>query len=307
MAYSFRDLHWSKDIPVREYLLPKTLSEALDMLAEHDGGARVVAGGTDVVPQLRKRQLQVNALVDISRLPNMNHIEQNGEFIRMGGLVTHAQTAASPLIRKYAGLLASGASWVGSPQIRNIATVAGNLISGQPAADTSIPLLALDASVTLASKDGERSVPLSRFFMGIGKTALDPSREILVEIRFRALASNQGGAYLRLGKRRALVLPMLVAAMVVTVDPERRLFTDAAIAFGPVAPTPYRAINAEERLRGRPVTEEVLAEAGDAALQECTPRDSCLRGSCDYRCEMARVFVRRGVKQALRESGFDWL
>ena len=307
MAYSFRDLHWSKDISVRQYLLPQTLSEALDMLAEYDGRARVVAGGTDVIPLLRKGKLKVDALVDISRIPNMNYIEKEGEYIRLGGLVSHAQAAASPVIQKYANLLACGASWVGSPQIRNIATISGNLVNGQPAADTSIPLLALDASVTVASREGERNVPLSRFFLGIGKTDVDPAREILVQISFKAMGPNQGGCYLRLGKRRALVLPMLVAGVVITIDPEQRLFTDAALAFGPVAPTPYRAKNAEDLLRGHPITEEVLAKAGDAAFQECTPRDSCLRGSCDYRCEMARVFVRRGVKKALQEAGFRGL
>ena len=145
MEPAFKELHWARDIPVKEYLLPGSLSEALDMLDHFKGRARVIAGGTDVIPELRRRDLQVKALVDISRLPGLNAIEKAGRHIILGGLVTHGQVASSPLIREKAGLLADGAAAVGSPQIRNIATVAGNLVSGRPAADTSIPLLALGA------------------------------------------------------------------------------------------------------------------------------------------------------------------
>ena len=231
------------------------------MLERFKGKARVIAGGTDVIPELRRRDLQAKALVDISRLPGLNAIKKDGRHIILGGLVTHGQVASSPLIREKAGLLADGAAAVGSPQIRNIATVAGNLVSGRPAADTSIPLLALEASVTIASKKGERVVPLTEFFVSVGKTVLDPSREVLTHIRFQGLQPDQGGCYLRLSKRRALTLPVLVAAAVVTVDSTARVFKKAAIALGPVAPTPFRARESEAGLKGAPLSREAIQKA----------------------------------------------
>ncbi len=304
MSHTFKDLHWAKEIPLNTYLVPRSLTEALDMLAEYRGKARVIAGGTDVIPQMRHRDFEVEALVDITRLPGMDLIEEEGDEVFLGGIVTHAQVASSPLIKEKAGLLAEGAARVGSPQIRNIATVAGNVVSGQPAADTSIPLLALNARVTIASREGDRTLPLTDFFLGIGKTALDSSKEILTRIRFKALGENEGGCYLRLSKRQALALPMLVCSCVVRVEPENRVIEEASIALGPVAPTPFRATQAEAKLRNAPITRETLDAASDISMGECTPRDSLLRGSCEYREEMVKVFVRRSLKGALEQAGF---
>jgi carbon-monoxide dehydrogenase medium subunit len=263
----------------------------------------VVAGGTDVIPQLRARKVATAALVDITGLPGMDVLERSGDTISLGGAVTHAQVAASPVIGQGAGLLARGAASVGSPQIRNQGTVAGNLVSGQPAADTSIPLLALDAWVTIVSSSGERVVPLTDFFLAQGKTALDPCREILTRIQFNALVPGQGGSYQRLAKRRALALPMLVAAVVIGLDETRRNITRVGVALGPVAPIPTRAKRTEALLLGARVSPLVVEAAAKLAMEESNPRDSCLRGSCDYRREMVMVFVRRGLTQALAQAG----
>src|SRR5512139_3197331 len=165
MPQAFRDLHWRGDIFLKDYLVPETLPEALQMLANHKGRARVISGGTDVVVALRRREYEVDALVDISRIPGLARIEQQADNIVLGALVTHAQVERSALIKENAGLLASACAAMGSPQIRSIATVAGNLVSGQPAADASIPLLALSARVTITSAGGERVVPLADFFL----------------------------------------------------------------------------------------------------------------------------------------------
>jgi carbon-monoxide dehydrogenase medium subunit len=234
----------------------------------------------------------------------MKSIEENGERIVLGGLVTHASIASSPLVRKKAKLFADGAGCLGSPQIRNVATVAGNLVSGQPAADTSTPLLALDASVTIASKDGERVVPLTKFFLDTGKTILDCRREILTRIEFNALKEHHGCCYLRLSQRKALALPILVCGVLVKVDKKRRVIEEAAIALGPVAPIPFRATRVEERLRGSPVSKETIEAVGAIAMEESNPRDSLLRGSSLYRKEMAKVFVKRGLQKALAQVGF---
>ena len=303
MTLTFEDLHWAKDIQIQQYLQPKTLEEALEMLESFAGRARVIAGGTDVVPQLRGRDFEVEALVDVTCIPGMDGIETDGEDIVLGGMVTHAQVAASELIKEKAGLLSEGAGSVGSPQIRNIATIAGNLVSGQPAADASIPLLALDATVTIAGSKGVKNIPLSDFFLDTGKTVLDCTREILTKVQFRGLRKNEGGCYLRLAKRKALTLPMLVLAAVVDADMEKRIINRAAIAIGPVAPIPYRIRNVEEGLKGAPINDETFAEAANSGVLECSPRDSCLRGSCDYRQEMAKVFIKRGLNRAIAQIG----
>jgi len=304
MPHHFRDLHWRRDIPLKEYLLPRTLDEALDFLEKYNGRARVIAGGTDMIPQLRHRDLEVEALVDITCLPGMNAIEQIGDEILLGGLVTHAQAASSSLLQDKAGILCRGAGSVGSPQIRNIATVAGNLVSAHPAADTSIPLLALDASVTIASKEGERVVPLPEFFLDKGKTAMDCGREILTQIRFPAMGEHQGGCHLRLSKRRSLTISVLVLAAVVRIDPKKGIVREAALAMGPVAPVPFRASQTESVLKGAPVTEETIRKASETACEEARPVSSPVWGSAEYKKEMVRVFVRRGLRNAFREAGF---
>lgn len=304
MPHQFRDLHWRKDISVKEYLFPRTLGDALDLLEKYDGRALVIAGGTDVIPRLRHRDLEVEALVDITRLPELNAIEQKGNDILVGGLVTHAQAASSPLLRNKAAILCRGAGSVGSPQIRNIATVAGNLVSGHPAADTSIPLLALDATVTVASKEGERMVRLPEFFLDKGKTAMDCRREILTQIRFPAMDENQGGCHLRLSKRRSLTISVLVLAAVVGIDSRKGIVREAAIAMGPVASIPFRASRAEALLQGAPICEETIQKASETACMESRPVSSPVWGSAEYKKEMVRVFVRRGLRNAFRDAGF---
>jgi carbon-monoxide dehydrogenase medium subunit len=303
MECAFKDFHWGKEISIQQYLQPLTISEALEMLAAHRGKALIIAGGTDVIPLLRRGDLQADALIDITRLPHMNYIEADGESICMGGLVTHAQVCSSALVQERAGLLAEAAGALGSPQIRNVATVAGNLVSGQPAADTSIPLLALNARVKILSQAGEREVPLTQFFLDQGRTALDCGREILTQIRFPALQKNQGGCYLRLSMRKSLALPILAVATVVAIEPEKKTITNAAIALGPVAPTPFRASKTEARLQNAPVSQGSLEMAAQTAVEESNPRSSLLRGSMEYRKAMVKVFIRRGLSRALADAG----
>jgi aerobic carbon-monoxide dehydrogenase medium subunit len=305
MEYSLKDFHWGREIGIQRYLQPRSLPEALEMLAENRGKALAIAGGTDVIPLLRRGDLKADVLVDLMGLPQMKGIESDGEFISLGGLVTHAQVCSSSLIREKAGLLAEAAGALGSPQIRNVATIAGNLISGQPAADTAISLFALNAKVMIASQGGEREVPLNQFFLDQGKTVLDGRREIMTRVRFRGLGKNQGGCYLRLSQRKALALPILVLAAVVTVDPEKKTIQEAALALGPVAPTPFRASRTEVRLRGAAISGETFRMAAQSASEESSPRSSLLRGSAEYRQEMVKVFVHRALGRAVVNAGLD--
>ena len=290
---------YQKDMAWDEYLMPRSLDEALEILERYRGAARVIAGGTDIVPASRKGALEIKALVDISRIPGLNGIRLDGATVKIGPLVTHTETARSKVILKNGTALAEGASQLGSPQIRNIATVAGNIVNAQPGADTVIPLLALDGSITVRSRQSERCIPLAELFTDVGKTTIDSTREIVTEIAFPALGTREASAAIRLGKRKTLVLPILTVAIVIGVD-DKKTFAKARIAVGPVAKTPLRCKAAEKILLGSPVGDEVVKKAAAAAAKTANPRTSLIRGTSEYRKAMVAVLVERGIATALR-------
>ncbi len=283
---------------LEEYLSPASVKRALTILESYKGEARIVAGGTDLVPELKAGERKLKCLVDITGIKALQKIEEDGENIKLGACVTHRQAASSKLIREKANLLAEAASAVGSPLIRNQGTVAGNVINAQPAADTAVALFALDARVQVNNNSSTRLVPIADMYQGIGKCRVDSTSELVTAIYFRALNSNQGSAFVRLAQRKALALPMLNVAVVVTVADGR--FTDARIAIAPLAPAPFRSSKAEAVLKGAPVSRETMLRAAEAAQAEAQPRDSALRGSAEYRKEMVKVLVRRALEQAVK-------
>jgi CO/xanthine dehydrogenase FAD-binding subunit len=282
-----------------KYLVPASLDEALSMLEEYKGEARVIAGGTDLVPQLKNRERTVKCLVDVSRLPELKGIHRQDGVIRIGAAVTHQKLASSRLLREQASALAEGAAAVGSPQIRHMGTVGGNVVNAQPAADTAIPLLALDAEAEIASPGGARRESLEALYLRPGESKVDASSEILLALRFPATGQNQGSAFTRLAKRRSLSLPILNAAVVVHLNGDGRTMEDVRLALGPVSLTPFRARQAEAALRGQPYDEAVVDSALEIASQEAQPRTNPLRGSADYRRDMVRVLLRRALERAL--------
>lgn len=280
----------------KDYCTPATLSETLAILTRHAGAARVVAGCTDMSYLAHTGDLTVACAVDVTRIPELSRIAREGDDVVLGACVTHAQAAASPLVQEVAPLLAAACSAVGSPQIRNVGTIGGNIVNAQPAADSVIALLALDATVEVLSPEGSRVQPLSAAFAGPGQSTVDPRREVLTTVRFRALGPGQGSAFDRLARRRALALPILCVAVVATVAKGK--VARASIAMGPVAPTPARATAAETWLRGVTVTRETLDYAAQLAADEARPRSSALRGSSEFRKRMVRVLVRRALCEA---------
>ena len=282
-----------------KYLFPASVAEALSILAEYEGQARVIAGGTDLVPQLNKKERTVKCLVDLSRVAELKGIHDQGGVIRIGAGVTHQQIAASPLLRQKAAVLADGAAAVGSPQIRCMGTVGGNIVDAQPAADTAIPLLALGAEAEIASSDGVRRQPLEDLYVRPGVSKVDASAEIMVALRFPGLHGKRGSAFARLAKRRSLSLPILNAAAVVCLSDDGTIFEDVSLALGPVALTPFRARKAEEALRGQSVDGDAIVEAMETASAEAQPRTNPLRGSAEYRRDMVQVLLRRALERAV--------
>ncbi|MCS7062359.1 MAG: xanthine dehydrogenase family protein subunit M, partial [Anaerolineae bacterium] len=275
--------------------MPSTLEEAVVLLGRHSAdqhGARVIAGGTDLVLELERGLRRVGALIDISRLADQNRIwlDEAG-WLHLGPLATHADVVASSLCVERAFPLAQACREVGAPQIRNRGTVAGNLITASPANDTITPLMALGARVTLRSTRGSRVVPLDQFYLGVRRTVMQAD-EIMTDVAFPALnPATQAGAFLKLGLRQAQAIAIVNCAAVLTFDAAGRV-ADAAIALGAVAPTIVRATGAEAALRGQFLDERVIEQAAELARRAAVPIDD-VRAGADYRRRMTAVLVRR--------------
>ncbi len=282
------------------YYSVSSLDEALALLDEYGDRARVVAGGTDLIIEMERGQHpQLEVLIDITRVKGLDQISLHGSTIRLGPLVTHNHVVGSPLIRRRALPLAQ-ASWeVGAPQIRNRATIAGNLITASPANDTITPLIAMNAELTLASADGERSLALKDFYTGFRQTDLRPN-ELLSAISLPAFDEGERGVFLKLGLRRAQAISVVDVAVVLRWD-ESGAITSARIALGSVAATIISAPLAEDFLIGKVLTAESIAEAGRLASLSAKPIDD-IRGSAEYRSEMVKILVVRALRQLAQDE-----
>lgn len=276
------------------YFTVSSTDDAIRLLAEKGGRARIVAGATDLMLELeRGARPGVDTLIDISRVPGLDRIHlDEDDRIHLGALVTHNDAAASELVRTRGYPLARAAWEVGAPQIRNRATVAGNLITASPANDTITPLMALGASVTLGSTRGERTIPLSEFYTGVRKTVMQAD-ELLVDISFPAMTTTQRGTFIKMALRRAQAISVVNAAVI--LDLKGGAVSSAAITLGAVAPTIIHAREAESYLEGKELTDAVMLETARLAMESSRPIDD-IRASAAYRREMVRVSVLRGLR-----------
>jgi CO/xanthine dehydrogenase FAD-binding subunit len=289
-------------MPDPDYVIASTVEEALAVLASLRGSGRIIAGGTDLIIQLQRRDRDAGCLVDITRIPGLTDIRRDNSHIIVGAAATFTQLEQSPLIRDCAPLLGEASSWVGSPQIRNVGTLAGNVVNAQPAADGSIALLALDADAEIANLTGRQWVPVAGLFVSPGVSRVDASVEMITAFRFPARAPREGSAFERLSRRKALALPLINVATRVLLDASGNHVRHVRIAIGPVAPVPFRAHEAESALRDRPISAGVISEAAEAAVHESTPRSSLLRAGKEYRRELIRTLTQRALTRALDKA-----
>lgn len=284
------------------YEMPTSIEEALETLARYQGQAQLIAGGTDLVIELQEGKHTVECLVDVTRIPGLDRIERQEGWIVMGANVTFRQIKESALLQEEARVLPEAAATVGALQIQTVATLAGNLVSALPAADGSVALLALEAEARIADGQGQAWRPVKELFLGPGKSALDPTRQMITHIRFPVAQGRHGSAWERIGRRRALVLPILNCAAYVGLDAEGEQFEWARLSLGPVAPVPFRARESEAFLAGKPVSLDIMRQAGDIAAREAQPRTSLLRASREYRLEVLPVLVRQGLERAVAQA-----
>ena len=280
-----------------DYYSPGTIEEVFSLLRKSKNEAKLLAGGTDLVGNMKLKTLSPKVVIDLKRIKGLNRInysKRNG--LRIGTLATLTDIHTSVAVRENFSFLAQAAGEVGSVQVRNRATLGGNLCNASPAADTVPPLIAMGAVARIRGPRRERAVNLEQLFTGPGSTALKPD-ELLVQVEAPAMKPRSGGAFIKLGVRRAMEIALVNVAAVVTLDGKNGKVKDARIALGSVAPTIIRAGKAEELVIGSTLEDKVLVEAGKAASRATKPI-SDVRCSAKYRKEMADVLTRRALAMA---------
>jgi carbon-monoxide dehydrogenase medium subunit len=283
-----------------EVALPEDLDECLRFLADRGPESKLLAGGTDLLPQMKNGVTTPKHVIDLTGVARVHVLESEAKAgLRIGSAVPARQVELDARVRNGYAAIADAAALIGSVQVRNLASVGGNLCNAAPSADMAPPLLALEAQAVIAGPKGERRVPLSDFFAGVRKTVLGPD-ELLVEIVTPPPGPRSGGSYLRHTPRRELDIAVVGVASQVTLS--NGVCAKARIALAAVAPTPIRATAAEAALEGKALTPELIDRAAELAVQSARPI-SDQRGSADFRRHLVRVLTRRTLTAALARAG----
>jgi carbon-monoxide dehydrogenase medium subunit len=283
-----------------DLLLPGSLPEALEMLSASGPDVLPLAGGTNLLVDIRGGRRKPPTLVNIAGLREIREIRRDNGYLVIGSAVTIAEILDSPLVQEAAPVLHETAGLFANPLVRNRATIGGNLADASPAADSAPPLLALGAEVGLAKKGEQRWVPIDEFFLGVRQTVRLPS-ELLTAVRIPEAPPRSAAAFAKLGLRKSDVISVLSAAVMATGDEKGRC-KQARIALGAVAPRPIRAHKAEQALIGQTLDNKAVGEVARLAAGEAQPIDD-LRGSADYRRRVVEVLVRRLLTRVTREIG----
>jgi len=288
-----------------EMYQPTSVQEASRLLKENGPGGRFLAGGTDLVIAMKEKGLVPKYVVDLKRIPGLTGIRENSEgSLTIGALTTMREIETSPLIKRKFPFLAQSAAEVGSIQIRNRATVGGNMANATPSADVAPSLIALNASVRIIGANGERTAALEEFFRGPGQTIMTVD-EILTEITIPKTSSRLVGEYIKFSPREMMDLAYVGVAVAYTLDEQQRC-KGVRVVLGAVAPTPIRARRAEAAVEGRVLTETLAEKAGEIAAEESKPI-SDVRASADYRRAMVGTMTKRALLNAAVGPADSWV
>jgi carbon-monoxide dehydrogenase medium subunit len=293
-------MFYSRRLPRFEYLAPRSIEEALFMLFQHGKEARVIAGGTDLLPQMKKRELAPRYLIGLKNIGGLDYIDYDpARGLRVGPLATLHAVETSPTVNERFPALAQATYSMASAQIRNMGTVVGNICNAVPSADTAPALIVLAARVKVAShRNGERVVPVEELFAGPSQTVLSHD-ELVLEVQVPDTVAHSGSAYVKHMQRSAMDLAIVgVAAAITAADGK---CSDVRIALGAVAPTPIRARKAEGILKGKVFAARSVERAAEAAAAESRPITD-IRASLEYRRDMVMVLTRRALNQAWAEG-----
>ncbi len=285
-----------------DFLEARNVRQAISLLERHGEDARPVAGSTDFLVRWRQGFWRPSHVVNLKGISSLSRVSySSGNGLRLGSLATVQAIESHPQVRRRYQALAAGATSFAGVQVRNLATVGGNICNASPAGDTLPALLAFDAQCTVAGSAGNRSLPLTEFFQGPGRTALVPG-EILTEITLPTPLPNTGSLYIKHSPRGAMDIATVGIASVISLEDDRRTCRDARIALGAVGPIPFRARAAEESLKGKALTQESLAEAAALAQEAATPIDD-VRGTAVYRKAMVGALTLRTLQYSLSTAG----
>ncbi|MGB9561501.1 MAG: FAD binding domain-containing protein [bacterium] len=285
---------------MKEFMVfvPRSVDEALEFL-DTEKGSVILAGGSDLVVKLKERKLTPKYVVDISHIDELRFIKEDGDYIVLGPLMTHEELRLSPFIMEFAPILHEALSQLGSPQIRNIGTIGGNIVTASPVADSVPPLFVLDATLKLQKKSGKRVVHISEFGIGPQKTIIERN-ELLTEIKFKKMGAHEVGFFRKLGQRKALSIAKVSVAMWAMVKNDT--IEDISIALGAVAPKVVYAKNGMSTLKGKPITPENIKEAANViAERDCSPITD-IRSTVDYRRAMTSSLFIDGCERVFGVS-----
>jgi len=277
-----------------EYFAPTTVAEAINLLDSYGDEAKIIAGGQSLVPMMNFRLARPEVLIDINRIKELDYIREEGDELLIGALTRERDLELSPLVQERCPILAKAVSFIGHFPIRTRGTIGGSLVHADPSAEIPTAICGLDARMKVVGPSGERTLEPEEFFLSYLTTSLEPS-EILVEVRITALPQKAGWSFVELSRRQGDFAIVAVASILFMG--QGGLCKETCISLGGIAPTPIRAGEAEELLAGQILNEALIEKAGQKAA-EATDPDSDYHASAEYRRDMARVFVRRGLKEA---------
>jgi CO/xanthine dehydrogenase FAD-binding subunit len=294
-------MNYLRKLPKFDYLAPQSIPQVCEMLAEYGAEAKLMAGGTDLIIMMRRREVVPRYVIGLKSVPELQIIrqEQDGS-LTIGAMATSWSIQSSPAVRRRYDFLAQTAADIGSIENLHVSTIGGNLCDGLPCVDFPAPLLTLDAEVKLVSQRGGRIVPLDSFYLGYQKTAVEPD-EVLTEIHIPPHNDHHGGAYIKFHDRHAIDITTTGAGALIALGSDGQTARDARIALTTSAPVPLRVKRAEAALCGRKVTEEAIEEAAKIASEEASPRTSW-RSTAEFRTKLVEVLVRRALRQAWRKA-----
>ncbi|MEJ2068303.1 MAG: xanthine dehydrogenase family protein subunit M [Deltaproteobacteria bacterium] len=287
-----------------EYHAPELLNAALTLMDRYKSEASVLAGGTDLIVQMKSGQTRPHFVVDVKKIPESNRLEwDEDEGFHIGAAVPLNKLASFQFLKEKFGIFAQACSLIGSVQIRNRATMGGNICNAAPSADTAPPLLCLGAKAVVACLKGTRTISMEEFFIGPGQTALNPN-ELLVEVVIPPPPLPSAGCYLRHTPRAEMDIAVVGVGAFLVLSPQGDTIQNARIALGAMAPTPIRALQAEAVLTGKAPTQDLMEEAAEWSVEAVQPI-SDERGSAEYRIRLAKVLTRRTLVRACRDLGIE--